>query len=660
MKKTKTTFLLAEICLGILLLFCVHLIFEDEKPQKRVAVIVEKSGDEKWNSFMNGLKQAAGIANIHLIICNTDEIENADEEKNLIYDQLDNQVDAFIVQAAPGRDTIDMLREIRVQKPMLLVANDALREKEEDHISKYSDLPVITPDYYRMGYTLAQDLLSRNQNNIQGKTVGIISGFKKTDCTDKCMQGVLDVLSDTGCEIQFDMNITYDMEITQRLKEQQPVDYLIVFDTSALEQVAGMYAQKKESDTKIYGIGNSIKCVYYLDDSVIDGLIAIDGYGMGYHSAIEISKVLKNHLYTINNQMIEYHLPHKEDIMEISMKQYQIRSILIGCMLLCLTGCTANSEKKRDVLRVGVVLYTQDDPFINALTDCLKEDLAGYESDSLKVIMTVRDGKNDQKIQNEVVKEMLDAGCEILAVDLVDRTEPSNIIKMAKKENIPVIFFNREPVREDLMQWDKLYYVGGDARQSGMMQGEIAADMIRDNDAVDRNQDGKIQYVLLEGETGHQDAIIRTDSVVKTIKEQGIILERLSFQFANWNRGQAENKMTQLINQYGDEIELVLSNNDEMALGAVAAYDALDYDKDRRPIIFGIDGLEGALDAVQKGTIQGTVYNDRHGQAEQISRLAMTLFQGQTPPKEDLENERYIFLPYQKVTAENVESFMEQ
>ena len=207
------------------------------------------------------------------------------------------------------------------------------------------------------------------------------------------------------------------------------------------------------------------------------------------------------------------------------MKQYQIRSILIGCMLLCLTGCTANSEKKRDVLRVGVVLYTQDDPFINALTDCLKEDLAEYESDSLKVIMTVRDGKNDQKIQNEVVKEMLDAGCEILAVDLVDRTEPSNIIKMAKKENIPVIFFNREPVREDLMQWDKLYYVGGDARQSGMMQGEIAADMIRDNDAVDRNQDGKIQYVLLEGETGHQDAIIRTDSVVKTIKEQGIILE---------------------------------------------------------------------------------------------------------------------------------------
>ena len=89
-------------------------------------------------------------------------------------------------------------------------------------------------------------------------------------------------------------------------------------------------------------------------------------------------------------------------------------------------------------------------------------------------------------------------------------------------------------------------------------------------------------------------------SVVKTIKEQGIILERLSFQFANWNRGQAENKMTQLINQYGDEIELVLSNNDEMALGAVAAYDALDYDKDRRPMIFGIDWFGRCIGCCQK------------------------------------------------------------
>lgn len=208
------------------------------------------------------------------------------------------------------------------------------------------------------------------------------------------------------------------------------------------------------------------------------------------------------------------------------------------------------------------------------------------------------------------------------------------------------------------MQWDRLYYVGGDAKQSGTMQGEIAAEVIRADPAVDRNADGKIQYVLLEGETGHQDAIIRTDSVVKTLQEQGITLEKLSYQFANWNRGQAENKMTQLIHLYGDEIELVLSNNDEMAIGAVAAYEASGYQREDRPVIFGIDGLDSALSAIQDNSIQGTVYNDKEGQAGQISRLAMDLFLDREPEDYDFENERYIFLPYQKVTAANVEKFL--
>ncbi len=343
---------------------------------------------------------------------------------------------------------------------------------------------------------------------------------------------------------------------------------------------------------------------------------------------------------------------------EVVMKSKWSIYVLVCWVMLCLTGCGGNQGIQRSVLRVGVVLYTQDDPFINALTDCLREDLEEYETDTLKIIMTVRDGKNDQRIQDEVVEEILDAGCDILVVDLVDRTEPSNIIKMAKKENIPVIFFNREPVREDLMQWDRLYYVGGDAKQSGTMQGEIAAEVIRTDPAVDRNADGKIQYVLLEGETGHQDAIIRTDSVVKTLQEQGITLEKLSYQFANWNRGQAENKMTQLIHLYGDEIELVLSNNDEMAIGAVAAYEASGYPREDRPVIFGIDGLDSALSAIQNNSIQGTVYNDKEGQAGQISRLAMDLFLDREPEDYDFENERYIFLPYQKVTAANVEEFL--
>ncbi len=320
MKKPKITFWLSEICLAVLLLLCVHQIFADEKPQKRVAVIVEKSGDEKWDSFINGLKQAAKIKNIHLIICNTDEIEDAKEEKSLIYEQLDNQVDAFIVQAAPGSETGEMLRDIRTQKPVLLVANDILCEDGEENQAKRSELPVIMPDNYAMGYALGEDMA--NRSDIRGKRVGIVGGLAGTKCSSDCRQGVLDALSNTGCEITFDINAAYDMTIAEKLGQQEEVDYLVVLDTSALEQIAGMYSGKKETKPQIYGIGNSIKCVYYLDESLIDGLIAVNGYGMGYKSVLEISNALSERLYIMQNHVIDYRLMHKEDIFSEEVQQF--------------------------------------------------------------------------------------------------------------------------------------------------------------------------------------------------------------------------------------------------------------------------------------------------------------------------------------------------
>ena len=246
---------------------------------------------------------------------------------------------------------------------------------------------------------------------------------------------------------------------------------------------------------------------------------------------------------------------------------------LMGSVLaLSFPGCGKKENISDWTLRVGIVTYTQDDPFINTMTEQIREDLKLKESKDMKIIVSVKNGDNDQRDQDELVEEMIAAGCDVLCVNLVDRTAPSDIIKAARQEKIPVIFFNREPVKEDLMQWDQLYYVGCDAKQSGEMQGEIAADYLKAHPGADKNQDGKIQYVLLEGEAGHQDAISRTDCSVKTLIENGIELEKLSYQFADWNRGQAENRMSRLIEQYGDGIELVISNNDEMALGAVAAW----------------------------------------------------------------------------------------
>ena len=206
-------------------------------------------------------------------------------------------------------------------------------------------------------------------------------------------------------------------------------------------------------------------------------------------------------------------------------RKKSVCAVVVMVAMLCISGCGSGKIKSDKVLRVGVVTYTQDDPFINALKEQLKGNLKTMETKDMKIMISERNGDNDQRDQNEAVEEMIDAGCDIMCINLVDRTEPSKIIKMARQNNIPVIFFNREPVKEDLKQWDKLYYVGCNAEQSGKMQGQIAAKYIKKNKKVDKNYDGKIQYVLLEGEAGHQDAISRTDCSVKTIIGKGISLQ---------------------------------------------------------------------------------------------------------------------------------------
>ena len=296
--------------------------------------------------------------------------------------------------------------------------------------------------------------------------------------------------------------------------------------------------------------------------------------------------------------------------------------VLSGALLLAACG---KQPAAPDKVYVGVASYDGGDVFIGELIDCLKEQLNGFSGDGMETTVTVRDAVGSQRTQNDQVKALIDAGCNVLCVNLVERADPSEIIDIARNHNVPIIFFNREPVKEDMMQWEKLYYVGADAKQSGVMQGELAAELIHSDSRVDRNRDGKIQYVVLEGEPGHQDSIIRTENAVDTLKNNGIELEKLSYGIANWNRAQAQNRMMQMIGQHSNEIELVLANNDDMALGAIDAYAKLNITESALPVFFGIDGTDAGLKAVLESKLSGTVYNDKEGQAAAMAKLAVSL-----------------------------------
>lgn len=345
------------------------------------------------------------------------------------------------------------------------------------------------------------------------------------------------------------------------------------------------------------------------------------------------------------------------------MRKIRLTAAALSVVLL-LTGCGGQSsnevrkENKKN-LKIGISVYDQYDTFVLSVVNRLQEYAKKKEKEwGITITLEILNADKNQITQNDQMDEFIDKGFDITCINLVDRTDASTIIEKAKTADVPVIFFNRELVEEDLQRWDKLYYVGADAFVSGELQGEILVQECQKNfSKIDKNGDGILQYVILEGEPGHNDSLVRTMSVISKIDDSGYMVEKLSDEIANWNRGQADAKMDQWISNFGTEIEVVLANNDDMALGAI---DALKRSKmSVWPVVLGIDGTDVGLEAVKKKEMLGTVVNDSQGQAEGMLELAYSLFSKEPlPEKIKLIDGKYIRLPYEKVTKDNVEQVM--
>ena len=333
-----------------------------------------------------------------------------------------------------------------------------------------------------------------------------------------------------------------------------------------------------------------------------------------------------------------------------------LAALLAG--LLVLSGCGGGGEK-RDSLRVGAALYTQDDTFISAMAQSLERMVRDAESETgEKITLFIADGRSSQTTQMDQVDRFLNRGCDVLCVNLVDRTAAAVIADKAEAEDVPLIFFNRQPVEEDIQRWDKIYYVGADARESGELQGTLVLNAWRaDRETLDRNGDGVLQYVMLEGEPGHQDSLLRTEYSIKAVTDGGVEVEKLASETANWNRAQAAARTVQWLGEFGDGIEVIFSNNDDMALGAI---DALtDTPREDWPLIVGVDATAPALEAVAAGQLYGTVHNDGRGQTQAMMDLALALWNREDPAQAvELVEGHYVWLPYRAVTRENLEEFM--
>lgn len=311
-------------------------------------------------------------------------------------------------------------------------------------------------------------------------------------------------------------------------------------------------------------------------------------------------------------------------------------------------------------IKIGITLYKQDDAFVSLITKNIEEIAKDNEGKvNYKITTDVEDAKGSSINQNNQVDRFVSQNYNVICVNLVDRTAAATIIDKARAANIPIVFFNREPVEEDMERWNKLFYVGAKAEQSGEMQANIILDAYKKNPgSVDKNGDGKIQYVMLEGEPGHQDSLIRTEFCIKTLTKNGIELEKLADDTANWQNSQATTKMTQWINTFGDKIEVIFSNNDDMALGAINALDNSNIIN--KPLVVGIDGLPKALEAVKSGKMIGTIINDAQRQANAIFNIAYTIAtNGNINSIDGLEKGKYVRTSHTEVTAENVDNYLE-
>jgi methyl-galactoside transport system substrate-binding protein len=329
---------------------------------------------------------------------------------------------------------------------------------------------------------------------------------------------------------------------------------------------------------------------------------------------------------------------------------------LVGCGSSPTSGGGTSSDNGGSGSKqptIGVAIYKYDDTFMTGVRNAITQAAQG------KAVVDMVDSQNSQPTQNDKVDLFINKKVNALAINPVDRTAAGTIIDKAKQANIPVVFFNREPLPDDMKKWDKVYYVGAKAEQSGILQGQIIADYWKKHPEADKNHDGVLQYVMITGEPGHQDAILRTKYSIQAVEDAGIKVQKLAEDTAMWDRVKGQEKMAAFLAAYGDKIEAVFCNNDDMALGAIEALKAKGYFSNGKfmPVV-GVDATAPGVKAIEDGTMLGTVLNDAKNQGQATLNLALVLAQGQTPSKDnvgyDITDGKYIWIDYKKITKDNI------
>ena len=312
-----------------------------------------------------------------------------------------------------------------------------------------------------------------------------------------------------------------------------------------------------------------------------------------------------------------------------------ISLFLVLALSLSLAAC--GSSGASGATKVSVFWYDEADVYLSSVRTELNAELekAGIAYDNQYA------GK-DQAKQLEQVKTAIAGGSNLLVVNVVTSGDPDvaqSIVDAAG--DIPVIFFNRAIGTDGsdvtvLSENATACFIGTDAPEAGHMQGKMVGDYVLANyDAIDLNGDGVITYVMFKGDEANQEAILRTkygvenaDAILTAAGKPALkfydeknAAKYLVDQNGAWSAAQGQEYMQTILSSYneanGNMVELVIANNDDMALGAISALQAAGYNVEgaRYIPVFGVDATDAAKEKIADKSMTGTIKQDAVGMA---------------------------------------------
>lgn len=307
-------------------------------------------------------------------------------------------------------------------------------------------------------------------------------------------------------------------------------------------------------------------------------------------------------------------------------KKGNLLLVLAGAMLLSMGSMVSVHAENAKTFAIGATYYTLQTEF------CMRMDNAAKkycEENGIKYVSY--DGNNDASAQLSQVETMIADGVDAIILNPQDAEACVACVEAAKEAGIPVFGVNTMVHSDDLTS-----YVGSEDVSAGE---EIMQYMI------DYKGNDEFNIVIIEGPMGQSAQLQRWEGINNILADHETI-NVLTYNTANWSRSEAMSLMETWLTTYGDEIDAVVSENDEMALGARQAIEAEGYDI---PCI-GIDGITDAVSAIENGGMIASDFQNAEGQITGAIEAAVKVLNGETVEKE-------IWIPFEMITPENVEDY---